>query len=92
MATATYIIQNIQDPQFQLKLFQDYLDINNITNYDFDLIRQIDSEINAQIDYQIYDKYKRYSIKWIRWDNFLSYGTDNYFDFTSIKNLVLLSG
>lgn len=92
VATATDIIQNIQDPQFQLKLFQDYLDINNITNYDFDLIRQIDSEINAQIDYQIYDKYKRYSIKWIRWDNFLSYGTDNYFDFTSIKNLVLLSG
>ena len=86
------IIQNIQDPQFQLKLFQDYLKLNNITDYDFELIKKIDSEINAQIDYQVYDKYRRYSIKWIRWDNFLSYGTSNYFDFTNIKNLVLLSG
>ena len=86
------IIQNIQDPQFQLKLFQDYLKLNNITDYDFELIKKIDSEINAQIDYQVYDKYRRYSIKWIRWDNFLSYGTSNYFDFRNIKNLVLLSG
>lgn len=86
------IIQNIQDPQFQLKLFKDYLNLNNITDYDFELIKKIDSELNAQIDYQVYDKYRRYSIKWIRWDNFLSYGTSNYFDFTDIKNLVLLSG
>ena len=89
---ATDIIQNIQDPQFQLKLFQDYLNINKIADYDFELIKKIDSEINAQIDYQVYDKYRRYSIKWIRWSNFLSYGEDNYFDFTSIKHLVLLSG
>lgn len=86
------IIQNIQEPQFQLKLFQDYLKLNNITDYDFELIKKIDSEINAQIDYQVYDKYRRYSIKWIRWDNFLSYGASNYFDFTNIKNLVLLNG
>ena len=88
----TDIIQNIQDPQFQLKLFKDYLEMNNISDYDFELIKKIDSEINGQIDYQVYDKYRRYSIKWIRWDNFMSYGADNYFDFTSVRNLVLLSG
>ena len=92
IALATDIIQNIQDPQFQLKLFQDYLNVNKITDYDFELIKKIDSEINAQIDYQVYDKYRRYSIKWIKWSNFLSYGEDNFFDFTSIKHLVLLSG
>ena len=86
------IIQNIQDPNFQVKLFDDYLKLNNIDGYDFELIKKIDSEINAKIDYQIYDKYRRYSIKWIRWDNFLSYGTDNYFDFTNLKDIVLLSG
>ena len=37
IALATDIIQNIQDPQFQLKLFQDYLNVNKITDYDFDL-------------------------------------------------------
>lgn len=46
---ATDIIQNIQDPQFQLKLFQDYLNINKIADYDFELIKKIDSEINARL-------------------------------------------
>jgi DNA repair exonuclease SbcCD ATPase subunit len=73
-------------------LFKDYLKVNNIDGYDFDLIQKIDSEINGKIDYQVYDKYRRYSIKWIRWDNFLSYGADNYFDFTNLKDIVLLSG
>lgn len=85
------IIQNIQDPVFQVKLFKEWLELNKITDCDFDLIKKIDSEINARIDYQIYDKYKRYSIKWIRWDNFLSYGAGNVFDFTNIGQLVLLS-
>ena len=85
------IIQNIQDPVFQVQLFKEWLEMNNITDCDFDLIKKIDSEINAKIDYQVYDKYKRYSIKWIRWDNFLSYGAGNVFDFTNIGRLVLLS-
>ena len=86
------IIQNIQDPNFQVKLFNDYLKLNNIDGYDFELIKKIDSEINAKIDYQVYDKYRRYTIKWVRWDNFLSYGADNYFDFTNLRDIVLLSG
>lgn len=86
------VIGDIQDPQFQLKLFEDWLRINEIKDYDFDLIKKIDAEINGKIDYQVYDKYKRYSIKWVKWDNFLSYGTDNYFDFRTLKGLVLLSG
>ena len=86
------IIQNIQDPSFQVKLFKDYLKLNNIDGYDFDLIKKIDEEINGKIDYQVYDKYRRYSIKWVRWDNFLSYGAGNYFDFSNLRDIVLLSG
>ena len=85
------IIQNIQDPVFQVQLFKEWLEMNKITDCDFDLIKKIDSEINARIDYQVYDKYKRYSIKWLRWDNFLSYGAGNVFDFTNIGRLALLS-
>lgn len=86
------IIQNIQSREFQIKLFKEYLDSNNISDYDFDLIRKIDNEINGKIDYQVYDKYRRYSIKWVKWDNFLSYGADNYFDFSNLNGIVLLSG
>ena len=85
------IIQNIQDPQFQLKLYSDYIKLNNITDYDFDLIKKIDSEINQKIDYQVYDKYKKYSVKWIKWSNFLSYGENNFFDFTNLGKIALLS-
>lgn len=86
------VIQNVQDPQFQIKLFESYLKTKNIANYDFELIKKIDAEINGKIDYKVYDKYRRYSIKWIRWSNFLSYGQDNYFDFSNIHGLTSLSG
>lgn len=92
ISIATDVISNIQNPEFQLKLFNEYLNVNNIVDYDFDLIKKIDSEINGKIDYTVYDKFKRYSIKWVKWDNFLSYGENNYFDFTTLKGLVLLNG
>ena len=44
------------------------------------------------IDYTVYDKQRRYEIKWIKWSNFMSYGPDNEFDFTKLKGLVLLNG
>lgn len=92
LSVTTEIIQNIQDPVFQQKLFKEYLSLNDIKDYDFERISAIDAEINAKIDYQVYDKYRRYCVKWVKWDNFLSYGSDNFFDFTKMKGLVLLSG
>ena len=92
LSVTTGIIQNIQDPMFQQKLFKEYLSLNDIKDYDFERISAIDAEINAKIDYQVYDKYRRYCVKWVKWDNFLSYGSDNFFDFTKMKGLVLLSG
>ena len=86
------IVQNIQDPNFQVKLFKEYLSLNKIDDYDFDLIQKIDTELNQDIDYQVYDKYRRYSIKWVRWSNFLSYGEGNFFNFSNLKGLVLLTG
>lgn len=86
------IISNIQEPSFQLKLFKEYLEENNIDGYDFNIIKNIDNELNSYINYQVYDNFKRYSIKWIKWSNFLSYGKDNFFDFTTLKGLVLLNG
>jgi hypothetical protein len=85
-------IQNIQDPKFQQHLFQVFLDENEIEDYNFDEIVKIDSQINSLIDYEVYDKSKRYEIRWIRWSNFLSYGDDNFFDFTQLNGLVLLNG
>jgi DNA repair exonuclease SbcCD ATPase subunit len=84
--------QNIHDPKFQLDLMKQFITINQIEDVDFNEIVKIDSQINSLIDYDSYGKSKRYTIKWVRWDNFLSYGSDNFFDFTKLDGLVLLNG
>jgi hypothetical protein len=85
------VIDNIQDPKFQHELFKQYIELNEIKDYDFNKILEIDSVINNNINYEVYDKHIKYSVKWIKWSNFMSYGPDNYFDFTSLKGLVLLT-
>lgn len=84
------ISKNIQDPKFQQELFKEFLKENNITDYNFDAILNIDNMINSIIDYSVYDKYRRYRIEWVRWSNFLSYGENNFIDFNDLNGLVLL--
>lgn len=89
---STEVVQSIYDPKFQQELMKQFIVNNDIKDVDFDEILKIDSQINALIDYDVYDKGKKYEIKWVKWDNFLSYGPDNYFDFTNLNGLVLLNG
>lgn len=91
-ALNTENIASIKDPKFQQELFKQYIAENNIENVDFDEIVKIDSTINALINYDSYENGKRYSIKWVKWSNYLSYGEDNFFDFTKLHGLVLLNG
>lgn len=86
------VVRDIQDEAYQLSLFKDYLEEMKIDGYDFDLIKKIDAEMNSMIDYKSYEKYGRYSIKWVKWSNFLSYGEDNFFDFTHLGKMVLVNG
>ena len=91
-ALASDTIKNIYDPKFQLGLMKQYIETNKIEGVDFDEITKIDSQINSLIDYDNYDKGRRYTIKWVKWSNFLSYGPDNFFDFSTLHGLVLLNG
>lgn len=92
VALSNEVIDNIQDPKFQQNLFLKYFEENGITEYNFDEICKIDNHINSLIDYEVYDAHRRYEIKWIKWSNFLSYGENNFFDFTQLSGLVLLNG
>ena len=86
------ITSNIQKPEFQRQLFITYIHEHDIdvAEEDFEKIVEIDNDINSQINYTLYDQNKRYSINWIKWDNFMSYGEGNYFDFRTVNDLVLL--
>ena len=92
VALTSDIIENIQDPKFQQKLFKEYIDIKKIENVDFDAVIDIDNEVNSHVDFDAYSKYKNYKFKYVKWDNYLSYGKGNYFDFTKLHGLVLLNG
>ena len=92
ISLASDIITNIQDPKFQQQLFAEYLDLKGVEDYNFDDIISIDQKVNAFVDFNAYSKYKPYKIKYLKWNNYLSYGKDNYFDFTKLKGLVLLTG
>lgn len=85
-------IQNIQDPKYQVELFKKYIKENGIKDYNWEEILNIDSRVNSFINYDDYEKGRRFELKYARWKNFLSYGDDNFFDFTKLKGLIHLKG
>lgn len=91
ISLAADIISNIQQPEFQVVLFEQWLKEKGITDVDMEKIRAIDNTINSYVDFDAYSKYKNYKFKYVRWKNYLSYGPDNYFDFTTLKGVVKLA-
>jgi len=86
------VIENVQDPNFQIELMKEMLDIRETKDVDIEDIKTIDAQVNAFVDFDQYSKYKLYKFKYVKWSNYLSYGKDNYFDFTKLHGLVLLNG
>ena len=85
-------INSIHDPKYHQELYKVYLDERGDKDYDFDEIIKIDSQVNSLIDYDKYEKGLKYNLKWIKWSNILSYGQDNYFDFTKLHGIVNING
>ena len=91
ISLASDIIDNIQDPKFQKELMKQYIEVYEIEDVNFDDIDAIDNQVNAFVDFDQYSKYKNYKLKYVKWSNYLSYGPDNYFDFTKLHGMVLLN-
>lgn len=85
------ICNNIQNPEYQKQLMQTYINLKNYQDINWEEINKIDNQINAFLDFDQYTKYKQYKLKSLKWSNYLSYGPDNYFDFTKLSGLVLLN-
>lgn len=92
ISLASDIVNNIQDPKFQQKLFSEYIELKEINDVNIDDIIEIDNTVNGHINFDSYAKYKSYKIKYAKWDNYLSYGKGNFFDFTKLNGIVLLCG
>lgn len=85
-------INSVKDPEFQKSLFKAYAEVNKIEDFPEEEINAIDNQVNGKIDYSAYEVGGKYSINWVKWSNFLSYGVDNFFDFRTLRGLVLLNG
>lgn len=85
-------ITNIHDIHYQQELFKVYIAEKGIKDCDFDEIIKIDTQVNSLIDYDKYEKGLKYRLNWIKWSNILSYGQDNFFDFTRLKGIVNIVG
>ena len=86
------MINNIKDPKFQQDLFKKYIQENGVKDCNFDEILKIDSRVNSLINYDAYEKSRRFVLRYAKWSNFLSYGKNNFFDFTKLSGLVHLKG
>ena len=84
-------INSVQTPEFQQQLMADYINIEKsknpekYANINFDELIRIDNQVNADISFENYDRYKNYKFKYLKWSNFLSYGENNYIDFSDLK-------
>lgn len=91
ISLASEVIDNIQDTNFFLALCGDYMKEKGITDVDFKEIEKINQNVEQYVDFDRYAKHKKYRFKYVKWSNYLSYGPDNYFDFTRLHGLVLLN-
>lgn len=88
---ASDVIDNIQNQEFFLTLCKDCMEAKEIKDVDFEDIKKINEEVEQYIDFNVYSKHKKYKFKYVKWSNYLSFGPDNYFDFTKLHGLVLLN-
>ena len=82
------LIENIMDEEYQRKLFKEWLDRNE-TKVDFDRLCKLDDRINEVLfEGEIEDyRYRRWELKKLWIDNFLSYGDNNELDYSNLKGL-----
>lgn len=91
VSLASDIVRSVQDPRHQKNMMKAYITANGYEGVDWDEIDAIDNQVNAFVDFDQYSRYRNYRFKYIKWSNYLSYGKDNYFDFTKLHGLVLLN-
>lgn len=86
------LIDNIMDIAYQRSLFSEWLKLNDVT-VDFDRLCRLDEKVEEiLINREEEDiRYRRWSIKNLWLDNFLSFGNDNSIDYQSLLGLTVVN-
>lgn len=84
-------IENIMDINYQRKLFNEWITRNNKT-VDIERLYALDSKVNGELNMSEQEIVgKRYSIKWITLNNFLSFGENNVLPVGRFKGLTVVN-
>jgi DNA repair exonuclease SbcCD ATPase subunit len=84
-------IENIMDTTYQRELFKEWLTRNNKT-IDVNRLYTLDDKVNAELEIDGDEvNHKRWSIKWITLNNFLSFGENNFLPLSHFRGLTVVN-
>ena len=86
------IIDNIMDTAYQRGLFREWLKLNEVT-IDYDRLCRLDDKINEVLINQEEEdiRYRRWGIKKLWVNNFLSFGDDNEIEYKNLNGLTVVN-
>lgn len=78
-------LDNVMDQNYQRDLMEKWIKINE-KKVDFKRLMKLDEKVNAALNYDYESSFnKRWKLKWLAIDNFLSFGEKNLIDLTKYK-------
>lgn len=84
-------IDNINDVTHQRRLFEAWLRSRDI-NVNFDRLIALDNRVNAAVNLGDGDaRYRKWGLKWIKIDNFLSFGPSNALEYDKLAGLTVVT-
>lgn len=84
-------IENIMDTAYQRELFKEWLSRNNKT-VDIERLYALDDKVNGELNSDEDEvTYKRWNLKWVTLNNFLSFGDNNFFPMNHFRGLTVVN-
>ena len=85
-------IDNIMDSNYQKSLMKEWVDRED-KDVDFSRLMDLDNKVNSQLDSDLLENRsnKRWSIKWLKINNFLAFGEDNYVNMENLNGFVVVN-
>jgi DNA repair exonuclease SbcCD ATPase subunit len=85
------VADNVMDPNYQRKLFKEWLDVNNV-DVDYERILTLDKKVNDKLsqEREVDYRYRNWFIKELEWSNFLSFGDNNKLSFRDLEGITIV--
>jgi hypothetical protein len=85
-------IDNIMSVPYQRSLFKEWLTREGKDDIDFERIVALDEKVNGELTIDLEEKlHRKYRLKWLMVNNFLSFGENNYFPVDNYKGFTVIN-